>query len=182
MSQALQCTQFDALICSFLPPAAVRDHFIDVGGTKVGAGVAEFGDAARGAQRRVGDAQMHRLTLIVRRRGKEHERDPVARRQLPVAPVAVGRGVLVQALERLVVGVIGERPRRRAPGHVGFKRCVGKTKPQAAIESRANIAHLVQFAAAGRCAPARVEALAACRSRRSARRQSCRSGSPDESP
>src|SRR3979411_1684938 len=62
----------------FFSAAAVIDHFIDAGGTKVGAWIAELRYATRCAQRGISHTQMHRLVFIVRRRGEEYEREAVA--------------------------------------------------------------------------------------------------------
>ena len=181
MSQALQCTQLEALICSFLPPAPSVDHFVDVRGAEVRARIAELLRAARGAERQVGDLKMHRLVLVVRGRGEEYERQPVARRQLALAPASIGRGVLVQALERLVVRVIGERPGELAEGD-GLERPRWRAPTRARDEIRA-----------GYCAPCKARVRPptrasagrsprSCPSRRSGPRLSFPSGSPDECP
>ncbi len=73
-----------------LPAFAVRDHFIDVGGTEIRAGIAEIRDAAGRAQRRIRHVQVHGLIFIMRGRGEEHECDPIARRQLALAPSRSG--------------------------------------------------------------------------------------------
>src|SRR5882757_3880190 len=123
---------------------AVRNHFVDICRTEIGAGIAEFRGATRRTQRGVRHVQMHRLILIVRRRCEEYECQPVARRQFAVAPAAVRGCVVAEALERSVVGVIGERPREFPHGH-GFQRRIGEPQPQSAAKSRPDIAYLVQF-------------------------------------
>src|ERR1019366_1767664 len=61
----------------FLAAASVRDHFVDVCGTKIGAGIAEIRHATRRAEGGVSDMQVHRLVLIVCRRGEEYEGRPI---------------------------------------------------------------------------------------------------------
>src|SRR5580658_11364626 len=92
----------------------------------------------------------------MRGRGEEYEGDPIARRQLSIAPAPIRGNVFIEALERRVVGMIGQRPWRFPHGD-GFQSKVRRTPPQAASETRPNIAHLVQFASARRCAPALIE-------------------------
>jgi hypothetical protein len=58
----------------------VRDHFIDICGTKIGAGIAVIRDAARRAQGRVGDVQVHGLIFIMRGGREKYECDPIAGR------------------------------------------------------------------------------------------------------
>ena len=66
MSQVLQCTQLDALICSRFPPAAVVDHLVDVGRTEPHARVPVL-TAADGMAHLGVHEQVDRLILIVMR-------------------------------------------------------------------------------------------------------------------
>ena len=87
---------------------------------------------------------MRRLVLVVRGGGKEYERDPIARRQVALARPSIRRGVLIQALQGLVVRMIGERPGELAEGD-GLERRVGEPEPKTAAKSRPDIAHRVKL-------------------------------------
>jgi hypothetical protein len=71
---------------------------------------------------------MNRLILLVRGCGEEHGCQPIARRQFTLAPVAIGRDIVVEALERRVVGVIGEGPGQLAQGG-SFQAEIGGAPP-----------------------------------------------------
>ena len=65
MSHVLQCTQFDALICSRGVPSGVADDLVDVRRTEARARVAVLGSADRAADLGV-HQQVRRLILVVR--------------------------------------------------------------------------------------------------------------------
>ena len=91
MSQVLQCTQFDALICSRLRAVAGVDHLVDVRRTEARAGIAVLLAAARAADVGVVDDEVRRLIFGVPRAGVVDVGQPVER-QLPIDLRGVDRG------------------------------------------------------------------------------------------
>ena len=71
MSHVLQCTQFDALICSRFPPPPVVHHLVDVRRAEPHARVAVL-VAADGVADLGVHEQVHRLILVVLRARKVH--------------------------------------------------------------------------------------------------------------
>src|ERR1019366_9305403 len=67
-----------------LAAASVRDHFVDVCGTKIGAGIAGICQAPRRAEGGISYMQRPALVLIVCRRGEECEGRAISRRQFPI--------------------------------------------------------------------------------------------------
>src|SRR5690348_5775231 len=102
---------------------------------------------------------MHRLGLLVRVAGEEHERHPVARRQGALAPVPVGRGKLIELLQAREVGAVLQSPRRLAAGE-GLPGGVDESPPHAALEGRLEVANAPELLATRGGAPAGVEAAA----------------------
>ena len=101
MSQVLQCTQFDALICSRRPPLAVVDHLVDVGRAEPHAGMAVLVAADRVADLGV-DEQVHRLILVVLRAREVHV-GHLVEDQLAVGGHGVGAGEDVALVEAVVI-------------------------------------------------------------------------------
>jgi len=132
MSQALQCTQFDALICRRLPPAR-RPPSRRRGPAEVLAGVANS-CAQRVAQMCWSATfEVARLRFLVRVAREEDGADAVARLQAALAPAAVRRRDLVELEQRRVVGVVRERPGRMARRQ-RLERAVRDAEPHAVLE------------------------------------------------
>ena len=113
---------------------------------------------ARSATRTGGirHVQMHRLVLIMGGCGEEYEGQrgraaAVRARPSRVRATGTRRGAAARS------GRHDWRASRAASRRCRLEHGIGEPQPQAALESGPDVAHLVQFAAADRCAPARVE-------------------------
>src|SRR5688572_14321071 len=70
--------------------------------------------AARDADGGVAHLQVHRLVLVVFGRGVVHALQAVARCELAVYVIELGRFVVADLVERIPVGLVLQRPRRQA--------------------------------------------------------------------
>ena len=114
MSQALQCTQFAALICRRRPPLGSFTISYTPAGQKFSHGL-PYSFVQRSTQMEVScNLQVHGLRFVVHVAGEEHRSESIARRQRALDPFAIRRGVLVELLERRPVGLVLQRPRRLA--------------------------------------------------------------------
>src|SRR6185437_3091231 len=101
--------------------------------------------------------------------GEIHAREAITRRQRAFDPAGFARRRCIRAgagcpgrgrielFQRRPVGVVLQRPRRQ-PGGRGFPDGIEQAAPQPAMETRADIAHLLQFLRDRRSTQARIEA------------------------
>src|SRR5688572_4273278 len=100
-----------------LAAGAIVHHLVDGRGAEILAGIAELGDAARRADRRVVHLEVHGLVLVVHVAGMEYGGEPVARRELARNPAALDLRSVFELVQRQVVLVMRQRPRTPARDH-----------------------------------------------------------------
>ena len=93
---------------------AVVHHLVDVRGTELLAGIAEFGRAPGRADRGVRDDEVDRLVFVMDVSRVEDRGKPVPRRQVASHPVAIDDGRRLEAVQGEVVLAVTERPGREA--------------------------------------------------------------------
>src|SRR5690606_23050579 len=150
-----------------LQPAAggVLDHLVDARRTEARARVAVLHGATLDTDAGVVHHQVHRLVLVVRRRGEIHALQAVARRQRALHVVALRLLVLAQFVERAPVRPVAQRPRREPAGD-RLPRGVEHAEPQATLEPRLDVADGAQLLHRLRRTQLRVETVAVQRARR----------------